>query len=148
MTKLLEHAFQEASNLPDMQQNMIARRLLDELSSEKKWDSLFAESEDFLAGLAGKWRGNGGNGDRFILGKWGQIYFHPFYGILFPSNVTIAQGRMTSVTADTEQKPPEKESLRISINKPCPEPSLIQGFAFIISLPCLHTSGNILMWKS
>jgi len=52
MTKLLEHAFQEASNLPAMQQNMIARWLLDELSVEKKWDSLFAESEDFLAGLA------------------------------------------------------------------------------------------------
>ena len=52
MTKLLEHAFQEASKLPDTQQNMIARLLLDELLAEKKWDSLFAESEDFLAGLA------------------------------------------------------------------------------------------------
>ncbi|WPD24627.1 MAG: hypothetical protein SD837_08705 [Candidatus Electrothrix scaldis] len=52
MTKLLEHAFQEASKLPDTQQNMIARLLLDELLAEKKWDSLFAESEDFLADLA------------------------------------------------------------------------------------------------
>ncbi|MCI5217690.1 MAG: hypothetical protein D3914_00495 [Candidatus Electrothrix sp. LOE2] len=52
MTKLLEHAFQEASKLPDTQQNMIARLLLDELLAEKKWDSLFAESEDFLASLA------------------------------------------------------------------------------------------------
>ena len=52
MTQLLEHAFQEASKLPDMQQNMIARWLLDELLAEKKWDSLFAESEDFLASLA------------------------------------------------------------------------------------------------
>ncbi|WP_420209132.1 hypothetical protein [Candidatus Electronema sp. JC] len=52
MTKLLEHAFQEASKLPDMQQNMIARLLLDELLAEKKWDFLFAESEDFLAALA------------------------------------------------------------------------------------------------
>ena len=43
MTKLLEHAFQEAAKLPDTQQNMIARLLLDELSAEKKWDSLFAE---------------------------------------------------------------------------------------------------------
>jgi hypothetical protein len=52
MTQLLEHAFQEASKLPDIQQNRIARWLLDELSAEKKWDSLFAESEDFLANLA------------------------------------------------------------------------------------------------
>jgi len=52
MTELLERAFQEASKLPDMQQNMIARWLLDELLSEKKWDSLFADSEDLLANLA------------------------------------------------------------------------------------------------
>ncbi|MCI5148543.1 MAG: hypothetical protein D3916_03965 [Candidatus Electrothrix sp. MAN1_4] len=52
MTKLLEHAFQEASKLPDTQQNMIARLLLNELLAENKWDSLFAESEDFLASLA------------------------------------------------------------------------------------------------
>ncbi len=52
MTKLLEHAFQEASNLPVIQQNMIARWLLEELATERKWDSLFAKSEDFLAGLA------------------------------------------------------------------------------------------------
>ncbi len=52
MTKLLEHAFQEASKLPNMQQNMIARLLLDELLAEKKWDFLFAESEDLLASLA------------------------------------------------------------------------------------------------
>ena len=52
MTKLLNQAFQEASKLPDMQQNIIARWLLDELLVEKKWDSLFAESEDFLANLA------------------------------------------------------------------------------------------------
>lgn len=52
MTQLLNQAFQEASKLPDMQQNMIARWLLDELLVEKKWDSLFAESEDFLANLA------------------------------------------------------------------------------------------------
>lgn len=52
MTRLLERAVQEASKLPDMQQNVIARWLLDELSAEKKWDALFAESEDFLADLA------------------------------------------------------------------------------------------------
>ena len=52
MTQLLNQAFQEASKLPDVQQNIIARWLLDELLAEKKWDSLFAESEDFLASLA------------------------------------------------------------------------------------------------
>lgn len=52
MTQLLERAFQEASRLPELQQNMIAKWLLDELLAEKKWDLLFAESEDFLAGLA------------------------------------------------------------------------------------------------
>ncbi|MBV5309437.1 hypothetical protein [Chromatium okenii] len=35
MTQLLKQAFQEASKLPDIQQNMIARWLLDELSVEK-----------------------------------------------------------------------------------------------------------------
>ncbi len=52
MTQLLNQAFQEASKLPDVQQNIIARWLLDELLAEKKWDSLFAESGDFLASLA------------------------------------------------------------------------------------------------
>jgi hypothetical protein len=52
MTKLLNQALQEASKLPETQQNIIARWLLDELLAEKKWDSLFAESEDFLANLA------------------------------------------------------------------------------------------------
>lgn len=35
MTQLLDQAFQEASKLPDMQQNIIARWLLDELLAEK-----------------------------------------------------------------------------------------------------------------
>jgi len=52
MTHLLERAFTEASKLPDLQQNMLARWLLDELLAEEKWDSLFAESEDFLTDLA------------------------------------------------------------------------------------------------
>lgn len=59
--------------------------------------------------------------DRYLSYREMGIYFRLFYGIIFPSNVTIAQGRMTSVTADTEQKPPEKESLRISIDKQRPE---------------------------
>jgi hypothetical protein len=52
MTQLLEQAFQEVSTLSDIEQNRIARWLLDELESEKKWESLFANSEDVLANLA------------------------------------------------------------------------------------------------
>lgn len=52
MTQLLNQAFEEASKLPEMQQNIIARWLLEELLAEKKWDALFAESEDFLSSLA------------------------------------------------------------------------------------------------
>jgi hypothetical protein len=52
MTQLLERAFAEVSKLPVLQQNILARWLIDELLVEKKWDSLFADSEDFLAELA------------------------------------------------------------------------------------------------
>ena len=52
MTQLLERAFTEASKLSEVQQNTLASWLLDELLVEKKWDSLFADSEDFLADLA------------------------------------------------------------------------------------------------
>nr|VFK03196.1 MAG: hypothetical protein BECKH772B_GA0070898_103352 [Candidatus Kentron sp. H]VFK03761.1 MAG: hypothetical protein BECKH772A_GA0070896_103511 [Candidatus Kentron sp. H]VFK06453.1 MAG: hypothetical protein BECKH772C_GA0070978_103511 [Candidatus Kentron sp. H] len=52
MTQLLERALTEASRLPDRQQNLLGKWLLDELLAEKKWDALFAESEDFLGDLA------------------------------------------------------------------------------------------------
>ena len=52
MTSMLEKAFSEASKLPDMEQNALARWVLDEIESDKKWDTLFAESEDTLAQLA------------------------------------------------------------------------------------------------
>lgn len=52
MTKLLENAFDEASRLPETEQNALARWLLEELASDKKWARLFAESEDVLAKLA------------------------------------------------------------------------------------------------
>jgi len=52
MTKLLEKAFKKASELPDVEQNVIGRWLLEELESERKWDRAFAESEDILARLA------------------------------------------------------------------------------------------------
>jgi len=52
MTKLLEKAFEEASKLPELEQNVLAKRLLDELTAEKKWEKVFASSEDILSRLA------------------------------------------------------------------------------------------------
>lgn len=52
MTKLLEQAFEKASKLPEFEQNALARWLLDEIISEKKWEKIFAESEDMLDKLA------------------------------------------------------------------------------------------------
>lgn len=52
MTKLLEKAFKEASKLPGTEQNAFAKRLLEELISEKRWGKLFANSEDILSELA------------------------------------------------------------------------------------------------
>ena len=51
MTRMLEKAFSEAAKLPDMEQNALAKWMLDEIESDRKWDALFAESEDALAQL-------------------------------------------------------------------------------------------------
>lgn len=52
MTKLLEKAFKNAAKLPDVEQNALAKWLLEELEAERKWDRSFAESEDVLDRLA------------------------------------------------------------------------------------------------
>jgi len=52
MTTLLETAFEKISALPEIEQNIYAKNLLDEIESEKKWDSSFSESEDFLSHMA------------------------------------------------------------------------------------------------
>ncbi|PIU56803.1 MAG: hypothetical protein COS88_02430 [Chloroflexi bacterium CG07_land_8_20_14_0_80_51_10] len=52
MTRLLEKAFKDASKLPDIEQNALAKWLLEELEAERKWDKAFAESEDILGRLA------------------------------------------------------------------------------------------------
>lgn len=52
MTKLLKKAFDEASKLPDADQDALGRVLLEELASERRWDDLFAGSGDMLADLA------------------------------------------------------------------------------------------------
>jgi hypothetical protein len=48
MTKLLRKAFDEASKLPDEEQDALSWLLFDELASERRWDDLFAASHDLL----------------------------------------------------------------------------------------------------
>ncbi len=52
MTKLLKRAFEEASKLPEVEQNILARWLLEELEAEEQWEKTFAASEDILDKLA------------------------------------------------------------------------------------------------
>lgn len=52
MTQMLEKAFKEASKLPVVDQNALAKWVLEELESEQKWETMFAESEGVLDGLA------------------------------------------------------------------------------------------------
>lgn len=52
MTALLSKAFEQATQLPNVEQNALAKWLLDELQSEKRWSESFAESEDVLEKLA------------------------------------------------------------------------------------------------
>lgn len=52
MTQLLKKAFAKASELPEQDQDAIAEIVLAELASEKRWNDLFAKSQDLLAELA------------------------------------------------------------------------------------------------
>lgn len=52
MTQLLEKVFAQVEKLPEVEQNALAKWLLNELSSEKSWDKAFAESENALEKLA------------------------------------------------------------------------------------------------
>ena len=52
MTKLLERAFKEASRLPEVEQNALAKWVMEELEAEGKWEKAFAGSEDILDRLA------------------------------------------------------------------------------------------------
>lgn len=51
MTELLKKAFEEASKLPVEDQKLFASFLLAELESERRWDDLFAHSQDQLEKL-------------------------------------------------------------------------------------------------
>lgn len=52
MTQLLERAFVEASKLEASEQDTLARWILEELESERRWDQLFTGSQDELALMA------------------------------------------------------------------------------------------------
>ena len=52
MTKLLEKAFTEASKFHQQEQDLLARQLLADLASERRWSEAFADSQDQLGKLA------------------------------------------------------------------------------------------------
>jgi hypothetical protein len=52
MTKLLEQAFERASELSPEAQNSLAKWLLAELESQHRWDETFEKSSDKLACFA------------------------------------------------------------------------------------------------
>jgi hypothetical protein len=52
MTTLLQKAFAAAANLPTAEQDLLASRLLAELSSEDDFDRAIAQSSEKLADLA------------------------------------------------------------------------------------------------
>ena len=56
MSKLLEQAMAEASKLPEPEQEAFGAWILAELESERRWDDLFARSQDLLASMAGEAR--------------------------------------------------------------------------------------------
>jgi hypothetical protein len=51
MTQLLRKAFEEASRLPEDEQDSLAGWLLQELESERRWSEQFARSADVLEKL-------------------------------------------------------------------------------------------------
>lgn len=52
MTGPLEAAFEAASRLPEEEQDALVATILEELASEERWETAFAESQDALARLA------------------------------------------------------------------------------------------------
>ena len=52
MTKILQEAFDQASKLPEAEQDILGRTLLEELASERRWQDLFIGSHDLLEELA------------------------------------------------------------------------------------------------
>ena len=54
MTQLLRKAFDQASQLPADEQDVLASWILEEMASERRWDEAFQASADRLKQLAGE----------------------------------------------------------------------------------------------
>ena len=52
MTELLEKAFAEAAQLPEDEQNLLAKTLLEDFAAEGKWNETLANSPNTLGSLA------------------------------------------------------------------------------------------------
>jgi len=52
MISQLESAIKKLSKLPEREQNEMARWILEEINSDKKWGKLFSDSEDQLKAMA------------------------------------------------------------------------------------------------
>ena len=51
MSRVLQKAFEEASKLPDKEQEALGEWLLEELASERRWEKLLSGSPEKLAQL-------------------------------------------------------------------------------------------------
>ena len=52
VTSALQRAFDEASKLPEREQEFIAALVMEGIESERRWDDAFAESQDVLEKMA------------------------------------------------------------------------------------------------
>jgi hypothetical protein len=52
MTKLLSEAWAKLQELDESEQDRLAQMILDDIESERRWDELFATSQDVLEKLA------------------------------------------------------------------------------------------------
>ena len=52
MTKLVDNMLEKISTLSEIEQNIIARNIIEEIEQEKIWSKTFANSEDSLESLA------------------------------------------------------------------------------------------------
>jgi|HubBroStandDraft_1064217.scaffolds.fasta_scaffold67783_2 hypothetical protein len=63
MNKTLEHAIAAVVRLPEDEQEIIGRLILEEIAAERGWDDRFARSEDKLGALARRARQQHANGE-------------------------------------------------------------------------------------
>ena len=54
MTTLAARAWKELQGLDDAEQDRLAQLVLDEIESERRWNELFAESQDVLEKMGDK----------------------------------------------------------------------------------------------